>query len=198
MKHEIKQISKNENGAVYKIMLQIPFSLGWIERVKFYVSTREQKNVYPMQHVKNENDMAYFETTIELPRYAVYHYYFSFDANNHFRYYKKENTSGDNSVTNEECWKLSVCFSVPEWAKGAIMYQIFVDRYRRTRGLEKKPMKGRDIHENWNEPPVVGPNEKGQWCVDFYCGDVKGITDTMKYIIGAGIPTSVLSAPMVG
>ena len=126
MKHEIKQISKNENGAVYKIMLQIPFALGWIERVKFYITTREQKNVYPMQHVKNENDMAYFETTIELPRYAVYHYYFSFDANNHFRYYKKENTSGDNSVTNEECWKLSVCFSVPEWAKGAIMYQIFV------------------------------------------------------------------------
>ena len=187
MKHEIKQVSKNENGAVYKILLQIPFALGWIERVKFYVSTREQKNVYPMQHVKNENDIAYFETTVELPRYAVYHYYFSFDANSRFRYYKKENTSGDNSVTNEECWKLSVNFEVPEWAKGAVMYQIFVDRYKRTRGLEKKPMKGRDIHENWNEPPVVGPNEKGQWCVDFYCGDVKGITDSMKYIKKLGV-----------
>ena len=76
MKHEIKQISRNENGAVYKIMLQIPFSLGWIERVKFYVSTREQKNVYQLNHTKNENDIAYFEATVELPRYAVYHYYF--------------------------------------------------------------------------------------------------------------------------
>ena len=187
MGHQITQIARTENGGKYKVSISIPFELGWIERVKLNITTRTQKNVYPMQHIKNEGDMAYFETTIELPRYAVYHYYFSFEANSRFQYYKKENTSGDNSVTNEECWKLSVNFDVPEWAKGAIMYQIFVDRYKRTRGLEKKPMKGRDIHENWNEPPVVGPNEKGQWCVDFYCGDVKGITDTMKYIKKLGV-----------
>ena len=187
MGHQITQIARTENGGKYKVSISIPFELGWIERVKLNITTRTQKNVYPMQHIKNEGDMAYFETTIELPRYAVYHYYFSFEANSRFQYYKKESTSGDNSVTNEECWKLSVNFDVPEWAKGAIMYQIFVDRYKRTRGLEKKPMKGRDIHENWNEPPVVGPNEKGQWCVDFYCGDVKGITDTMKYIKKLGV-----------
>lgn len=187
MGHQITQIARTENGGKYKVSISIPFELGWIERVKLNITTREQKNVYPMKHVKNENDMAYFETTIELPRYAVYHYYFSFEANSRFQYYKKENTSGDNSVTDEECWKLSVNFDVPEWAKGAIMYQIFVDRYKRTRGLEKPKMKGRDIHNNWTEPPVVGPNKDGKWCVDFYCGDVKGITDTMKYLKKLGV-----------
>ena len=183
MGHQITQIARTENGGKYKVSISIPFELGWIERVKLNITTREQKNVYPMKHVKNENDMAYFETTIELPRYAVYHYYFSFEANSRFQYYKKEN----NSVTDEECWKLSVNFDVPEWAKGAIMYQIFVDRYKRTRGLEKPKMKGRDIHNNWTEPPVVGPNKDGKWCVDFYCGDVKGITDTMKYLKKLGV-----------
>ena len=65
MGHQITQIARTENGGKYKVSISIPFELGWIERVKLNITTREQKNVYPMKHVKNENDMAYFETTIE-------------------------------------------------------------------------------------------------------------------------------------
>ena len=193
MGHQITQIARTENGGKYKVSISIPFELGWIERVKLNITTRTQKNVYPMQHIKNEGDMAYFETTIELPRYAVYHYYFSFEANSRFQYYKKENTSGDNSVTDEEYWKMSVGFNVPEWAKGAMMYHIFIDKYRRTKGLEKKQMPGRKIHENWYEKPVIGPDEDGNWNVDFHCGDLKGITDTIKYLKRLGVEILYLS-----
>ena len=182
MRHQITQIAQNENGGKFKITVQIPFELGWIERVKLNVTTKWQKNVYQMQHVKNEKDMAYFETEIELSNNAIYHYCFSFEANGQFQYYKKENTSGDNSVTDGECWKMSVNFNVPDWAKGAIMYHIFVDKYRRTYSLKKEPMTRRKIHKNWDEPSLCGPDDDGNWTRDFHCGDLKGISDTIKYL----------------
>ncbi len=193
MRHQIIQLAKDENGAEFKISVQIPFELGWIERVKLNVTTKWQKNVYQMKHVKNENDEAYFETTIRLDTCAIYHYCFSFEANGQFQYYKKENTSGNHSVTDAECWKMSVNFDVPEWAKGAMMYHIFVDRYRRTPGLKKEIMPKRRIHNNWYEPPVIEANEDGEWNVDFHCGDLKGITDTIKYIQKLGVTILYLS-----
>lgn len=193
MRHEVKKIAQKMNGGIFKILIQIPFELGWIERVKLNVTTKDQKNVYPMKHIKNDKENAYFETTIELSMCALYYYYFSFEANGIFRYYKKENISGYNSVTNAECWKMSVEFDVPDWAKGATMYHIFVDKYRRTIGLKKEPMSKRIIHNDWYEPPLVGPNSNGEWNVDFHCGDLKGISDTIKYIKKLGVDIIYLS-----
>ena len=193
MRHQITQIAQNENGGKFKITVQIPFELGWIERVKLNVTTKWQKNVYQMQHVKNEKDMAYFETEIELSNNAIYHYCFSFEANGQFQYYKKENTSGDNSVTDGECWKMSVNFNVPDWAKGAIMYHIFVDKYRRTYSLKKEPITRRKIHKNWDEPSLCGPDDDGNWTRDFHCGDLKGISDTIKYLKELGVEIIYLS-----
>ena len=39
------------------------------------------------------------------------------------------------TVSREDMWKLSVNFKVPEWAKGGIMYHIFVDRFFKGRNI---------------------------------------------------------------
>lgn len=191
--HQITQISKNEDGGIFKISIQIPFEKGWIERVKFSIWKFNRKDACQMQHVKNEDDYAIFETIVKLETSALYHYYFSFEANGKFQYYKKKNITGDTSLSKEECWKMSVGFDVPEWAKGAIMYHIFVDRYRKGKGMEKQHMPRRTLHKNWDEPPVVGPDENGEWNTDFYGGDLKGIEETLKYIKSLGVDILYLS-----
>lgn len=194
--HQITQIAKNEDGGTFKISIKIPFEKGWIERVKFSVSTFSRKDAFQMKYVKNENNYAYFETTESLENSALYHYYFSFEANGKFQYYKKQNITGDTSLSKEECWKMSVGFDVPEWAKGATMYHIFVDRYRKGKGMEKQPMPRRTLHKNWDEPPVLGPDENGEWNTDFYGGDLKGIEETLKYIKKLGVDILYLSPIM--
>lgn len=193
MRHKITQIKKIDHGCIFKISIQIPFDKGWIERVKFCVWGINQKDTYQMKHVKNEDDYACFETTVQLKDSAIYHYYFSFEANHKFQYYKKNNNTGNTSITKEECWKMSVGFDVPDWAKGAVMYHIFVDRYRGAKDTELHVMPKRTIHENWNEPPVLGPDKNGEWNIDFYGGNVRGIEETLKYIKSLGVDAIYLS-----
>ena len=194
--HQITQIAKNEDGGTFKISIKIPFEKGWIERVKFSVSTFSRKDAFQMKYIKDEDNYAFFETTVPLENSALYHYYFSFEANGKFQYYKKKNITGDTSLSKEECWKMSVGFDVPGWAKGATMYHIFVDRYRKGKGMEKQPMPRRTLHKNWDESPVLGPDENGEWNTDFYGGDLKGIEETLKYIKKLGVDILYLSPIM--
>ena len=191
--HQITQIAKNEDGGTFKISIKIPFEKGWIERVKFSVSTFSRKDAFQMKHIKDEDNYAFFETTVPLENSALYHYYFSFEANGKFQYYKKKNITGNTSLSKEECWKMSVGFDVPEWAKGATMYHIFVDRYRKGKGMEKQLMPRRTLHKNWDDSPVLGPDENGEWNTDFYGGDLKGIEETLKYIKSFGVDILYLS-----
>ncbi len=197
--HGIKQLEKLKTGGRYEVSIRIPFEYGWIERVKVIFYTFGKRNAYQMYHEKNEKDKkskkeyAHFKTVIELETQAVYHYYFTYEANGKFMYLKKENTTGDMSVSTSECWKLAVGFDVPYWAKGAIMYHIFVDRFRRGGKEKLQTMPKRTIHQDWDERPVIRENENGLWNVDFYGGNLIGIKETLKYIKSLGVSIIYLS-----
>jgi len=186
MRHQIEQKTKLEGGGVYKVILQIPHEKGWIERVKFYISKFGIQKIFKMDFVKNEDNKACFEVEIELEDYPLYQYYFSFEANGKFQYYKKQNTSGDANITREECFKMSVNFNVPEWAKGCVAYQIFPDRFCRGKEI-KEPMPRRILHESWDEKPIIGPNEEGLHNIDFFGGDFVGIKEKVPYLADLGI-----------
>ena len=128
----IQELNKTTDGARFKVSIQVPMSMGFIERMKFIIDSNNERRAFQLKHIKNENNMVYFETEIELPTKALYHYYFSFEANHNFIYFKKTNKTDNQTITPEEKWNMSVNFDVPEWAKGAVMYHIFVDRFNRT------------------------------------------------------------------
>ena len=76
MRHQITQIAKTEDGAIFKVSIRIPFEVGWIERVKFSVLSFGKKDAFQMKHEKNDDNYAYFETTVTLKNSAMYQYYF--------------------------------------------------------------------------------------------------------------------------
>ena len=76
---------------------------------------------------------------------------------------------------------------VPDWAQGKIMYQIFVDRFNRGSKEALKEMPIRTIHKSWDEDIIIGPQQRGLWCTDYYGGDLKGITDKLDYIKSLGV-----------
>ncbi|MBP5661945.1 MAG: glycoside hydrolase family 13 protein, partial [Clostridia bacterium] len=73
-------------------------------------------------------------------------------------------------------------FSVPEWAKGAILYQIFPDRFFRAPGYGDSA--GRKMHESWQEDPAwqIDPDKGYYPADDFFGGNLKGIEQKLDYL----------------
>ena len=105
-------------------------------------------------------------------------------------------------------------FTVPDWMRGAVMYQIFPDRFARgttgvrAEGVEyharmKRPVA---LHESWDEPvcwagsPVeatvaVGAIEKTSPYdpVDFFGGTLDGIREKLAYLASLGVEVLYLN-----
>ncbi|MCR4655046.1 MAG: glycoside hydrolase family 13 protein [Lachnospiraceae bacterium] len=79
-------------------------------------------------------------------------------------------------------------FSTPEWAKGAVFYQIYVDRFfngdpsNDVLTNEYQYIGDKSVHaESWDKyPRTMGVRE-------FYGGDLQGVLDKMDYLEGLGI-----------
>ena len=183
--YKISLVKELEDGAQYKVQIQVPMEWGWIDQTKFIVSNHYFYHEFPLEYVKKIDGNVLFDAIIQLPTSALYHYYFSFEANHEKHYYMNDSF--------EEQGKLSVHFSSPDWAKGKMMYHIFVDRFFKGRKEPLPDMKNRKIHLDWQEDVKIGPDENGRWNIDFYGGDLKGITEKLDYLKSLGIGILYLS-----
>lgn len=190
VKANLKAIQISDDGNLFQITIQIPMELGWIENVKFILDENKETQ---MNYCGQEYDMAFFQTNIYLPTKAIYHYYFSWTVNGQTMYLKKNNENIYDYFSLDESFKLSVNFDVPDWAKGKVMYHIFVDRFKRGSKEPMQEMPRRKIHHSWDEEMVIGPDENGIWNNDFYGGDLKGIEDSLEYLKSLGVDILYLS-----
>lgn len=169
---KIKKQEELENGANYQVTVELPFDTGWIDYIDLVVEKGNEILTFPLKHKKNENNKIIFEGNFYLETRAIYHYYFKYKVNNQIKYIKKENIN-DNTIIKDEMYKMSVNFNTPNWAKGKVMYHIFVDRFNRGSNIPLKPMPRRTIYNNWEDDMIIGPNQEGIWNADFYGGNLK-------------------------
>jgi cyclomaltodextrinase len=85
-------------------------------------------------------------------------------------------------------------FDPPEYLRRGIMYQIFPDRFMRS----KPPASTRTdviLHENWEDLPLADFNgpDGDQQPVDFFGGDLKGILEKLPYLKDLGITVIYLN-----
>lgn len=192
-KCSVVPIEKLENGQRFHVSLELPMSYGWYDDVGMVVEKGDEDLYFPLKYSRSEGNMAIFETTIDLDTWGAYYYHFICRVNGYFKNNKKGKYFDEKDMAQGESLKLSVNFEAPDWAKGAIMYHIFVDRYRKGREEELPSMPRRTVHKTWNEEMVIGPDSNGIWNADFYGGDLKGIEDTLDYIKSLGVTVLYLS-----
>jgi len=190
--YKIIYVKETNNGKKYHILIKLPSSIGWIEKMNFVIKKGNELLYFPLKHTKNLEDLIFFESDIELETRANYNYYFCCTINGENKIIKKGNII-DNSIKYDEMNKISVNFSVPDWAKGKIMYHIFVDRYRRGSKEKLKEMPRRTVYDSFDDEMILGPNKDGIWNADFYGGDLQGIIDTLDYIKSLGVSIIYLS-----
>ena len=104
-------------------------------------------------------------------------------------------------------WQLTTydsSYYTPEWMRNAVVYQIMPDRFRNgdpgndpaDDSLEFYDGLRSIFHETWNESPV-DPRAAGEyqdrWNVDFFGGDLAGITEKLDYLQDLGVTALYLN-----
>ena len=124
---------------------------------------------------------------------GLYFYYFYIaKPDGGFRLFKY---GDDTNMEDGAMWQVSCIpadFSVPDWALGATMYQIFPDRFAKSGDVDLSgKLEPYTVHNHWNEEVHWQPDAKGRILNnDFYGGNFRGITSKMDYIASLG--TTVL------
>lgn len=178
--HSIQKKKNSKEGEVVKFSVYINMTMyGWISELKLRLKGYETEEIY-LNYKKKDDEYVCFEVEQFLKTRAIYKYQFSFVSE-----WKK--------FKETEEFKMSVGFYVPDWAKGASMYQIFIDRFYRDTSVQIEEFGKRKIHKDWNKAPILGPNENGEWNKDSFGGNFNGIKEKLSYIKELGIDIIYLS-----
>ena len=127
----------------------------------------------------------YYSTEVEVEG-NEYTYYFEL-ISGRIRCVYDTNGVGKHSYP-EAYFRIIPGFKTPQWAKGAVMYQIYVDRFRNgdpTNDVltnEYVYINDKSVHvDDWNKyPATMGVRE-------FYGGDLQGVLDKLDYLSDLGI-----------
>ena len=114
-----------------------------------------------------------------------------------FSYPEGQRLYGLHGFDDQARWQLTVYDDsrpTPAWFGRGITYQIFPDRFCRTRVPDPAGMVGdRVVHQDWDDTPVWRPDAQGIIRNnDFFGGSLAGITSRLDYLQSMGVGTLYL------
>ena len=185
-----QRVNEVEENTCFKVTVRIPKDIQVANLRVLFNRERENPTVIEKMSLENEEGGSFsrnkYTTTVQLSKIGNYYYHFEFnDAYGNMQSIKIDRNSQEPIITTGESpyWRILVVqkgFKVPDFAKGAIYYQLIVDRFNKGR-QDKPQIKGRN-YRNWGEMPNWGRNEEGKFHNnDFFGGDIKGIEEKLPY-----------------
>ena len=146
---------------------------------------------YTMQKVANDKMFDYYEYTVKLGDSRV-EYYFEVHSGHMVCYFNSVGVCS--SVENYYNFSITPSFQTPDWAKGDIIYQIFVDRFYngdRSNDVETDEYFyiGEGTHKNtdWMKYP------REMDVREFYGGDIAGVMKKLDYLQDLGVEAIYLN-----
>ena len=138
-----------------------------------------------MRLEKSSGEFDYYVTEIVAGDKPIF-YYFEVQTGKLRLFYNKSGVSQDLQESNAFC--VVPGFSTPDWAKGAVMYQIFTERFYNgdtTNDVEDREYiyigEGTTRVRDWYKLPAhMGVRE-------FYGGDLQGVIDKLDYLQELGV-----------
>ena len=166
---------------------------GELVTIRFRTGKDGARNVYyisrderlAMEKYETDEYFDFYRIVIQVGEEPVY-YYFEIDAEGERYFYNRRGISGE--LQNFYAFTIMPGYSTPEWAKGAVMYQIFVDRF--CNGNPDNDVLDREYWylggytervKNWDAYP------KAMDVRSFYGGDLEGVIDKLDYLQGLGV-----------
>ena len=164
-----------------KIILKFRTAHNDVEEVNILTGDRS----YAMWKISSGNEFDYYEIVWRLGS-EPFHYSFEIKSGEQIWYYNRYGVSDH----REDYYSFTIVpgFSTPDWAKGAVMYQIFVDRF--CNGDPTNDVENGEYFyigapsakiENWEQVPAALDIR------NFYGGDLQGVMDKLDYLQDLGV-----------
>ena len=144
---------------------------------------------FPLEYRMKKGPYEIFTGELELEERGLYFYYFHIThKSGSFRLFKQ---GDDTNMEAGDLWQVSCIpadFTTPDWAKGAIIYQIFPDRFHRSGKVDLTgKLEPYTIHHYWYDEVAWQPDRWGKVLNnDFYGGNFRGIQEKLDYIASLG------------
>lgn len=165
--------------------------------------------IYDMKKIATQDGSDIWSTSIVLDENGMYGYTFLLNDMLQYGDDARPGNTGAIVLRGAKPFQLTVStedYHTPDWAKEAIAYQIFPDRFyngdksndnARTTARGYQPIQ----HRSWDELPAnhsKTPEKDGdlQDCNDFFGGDLAGITAKLDYLKELGV-TAIYVNPMM-
>lgn len=185
---------KSPYGAVKcgeKLSLHFPIA-SWVSVDKMFVFIRlgDVSTPVEMRFEKSENGFSVYTADYVFDAAGIYYYRFEMRNRDGVWYYGRGENGESVCGENLPEWQLTVyksTYKTPDFAKGNIIYHIFVDRFNRADGVKTK--RKYRLHESFSESPEVVSTDGKYYADDFFGGNFNGIREKLDYLeeLGVGI-----------
>ncbi len=144
-----------------------------------------------MEKIFNDRLFDYYEAYVQLGSQQVY-YYFELHCGQMVFYYNSVGLCS--SVEEYYHFTMTPGFTTPDWAKGAVFYQIYVDRFY-------NGDRSNDVEENEYMYIGEGTSKVNDWFKypasmgvrEFYGGDIAGVMQKLDYLQELGVEAIYLN-----
>lgn len=185
---------KSPYGAVKcgeKLSLHFPIA-SWVSVDKMYVFIRlgDVSTPVEMRFEKSENGFSVYTADYVFDTAGIYYYRFEMRNRDGVWYYGRGENGESVCGENLPEWQLTVyksTYKTPDFAKGNIIYHVFVDRFNRADGVKTK--RKYRLHKSFSESPEVVSADGKYYADDFFGGNFNGIREKLDYLeeLGVGI-----------
>ena len=158
-----------------------------VERVYFISGAMRER----MAVAETRGSFDYYEISIPVAD-DVIRYYFELQVENKTCYYNKLGITRD--LSGRHAFRIFPGFSTPAWARGAVMYQIFTDRFARgdeTNDVLTNEYAYLDQHVRHIDDWYAMPDDMD--VRNFYGGDLRGLERKLDYLEELGVEVIYLN-----
>lgn len=178
-------------GQVCRLHIHVPHEVGAVKaRCLVFADGSGEPLVAEMVCTKTVGSYDIFSGSFSLDAPGLYFYHFLIlKKDGVFRLFKQ---GDETNMEAGDAWQVTCTpadFTTPDWAKGAVIYQLFPDRFYRSGSCDLTgKLEPYILHKSWDEEVCWQPTAEGLVLNnDFYGGNFRGITEKMDYIASLGV-----------
>ncbi|WP_298010687.1 MULTISPECIES: alpha amylase N-terminal ig-like domain-containing protein [Anaerolinea] len=187
-------------------------------QVRVYNDRTNTQTLLNMTRITADDRYEYWEVILPASSVPTVYWYRFIAMDGTARAYYEDDATRDGgagqtfATSPDNSWQVSVydpAFQTPDWAKNAIIYQIFPDRFRDGNSANNKPagtffynetggtvFRSLDPEGDWNTPvcdPRAAGACQGTYSKNFYGGDLQGLIDQLDYLEDLGVTAIYLN-----
>ena len=179
-------------GQVCRLHIHIPCAVQAtaVKCLMQYEDGRTTAQEVFLSKARTEDPYEIWQADFSIHQEGLYFYYYYIDTpSGGFRLFKQ---GDDTNMEAGALWQVSCVpadFHTPVWARGATIYQIFPDRFRKSGDCDLTgKLTPYTVHPSWNEEVDWRPTEDDLVLNnDFFGGNFRGITEKLDYIADLGV-----------